>query len=167
MTKNHFVNLATFNLWANKKICDFISANLSAENTEREIVSSFPSVKKTLYHIWDAEHIWLERLHGILKSEFPSKLFIGTFEVGAMQFLKNSTTLVEFVSGCDEKFFSGEIFFIHSSGDKLTQKVDDVLTHVVNHSTFHRGQLITMFRQLGLSEGMPRTDFIAYRRERL
>ncbi|MEO8087485.1 MAG: DinB family protein [Bacteroidota bacterium] len=165
MNKTHFTDLATFNCWANKKICDFIAANLTAEMVDREIGSSFPSVRKTLYHVWDAEAIWLQRLNGISKGKFPSDNFIGTFEEGARKFMDNSNELLKKISLSDDSFFQSSITFTVRSGKEYTQEVKPVLTHVINHSTFHRGQLITMFRQLGFTTGIPETDFIEYYRE--
>jgi len=166
MTKEHFLNLAAFNMWANKKICDFISANLDETLSGREIVSSFSSVKKTVYHLWDAETIWLERLHGNSLRDGPGKNFTGTLQNGLANFLGNSKALREFLSEQTEDFFAGSITFTHRSGKVYTQEINAVLTHVMNHSTFHRGQLITMFRQLGFVEDIPKTDFIEYYREK-
>lgn len=167
MNKKHFVDLATFNAWANKKIFDFISLNINTDLLEKEIVSSFPSVKKTIYHIWDAELIWLERLRGVSLKDFPSKTFSGTAEEGIRNFMLNTNALLEFASDCPANFFEGNISFTATSGKSYTQEVSAILTHVINHSSFHRGQLIMMFRQLGFTDGIPETDFIEYYRERM
>lgn len=166
MNKKHFVDLATFNAWANKKILDFISSNLSADQLEKEIVSSFPSVKKTIYHIWDAELIWLERLRGVSLKDFPSKTFMGSAEDGLKKFMENTNEFPDVVFKSPESFFEGNISFTATSGKSYTQEVSAILTHVINHSSFHRGQLIMMFRQLGFTKGIPETDFIEYYREK-
>src|SRR5436190_20558531 len=73
-------NYTRYNLWANTRVCDFLKSNCNDEQLDKEIVSSFPSVKKTLLHIRDAECIWLERLHGNSLSSFPGNSFKGTTE---------------------------------------------------------------------------------------
>ena len=55
------INYVKYNLWANQKICDFLKT-LSDEEVNKEIMSSFSSLQKTLIHVWDAQVIWLTRL---------------------------------------------------------------------------------------------------------
>ena len=65
-----------FNLWANQTINEYIlKAGEAVADVEQK--ASFPSVKKTLLHIWDGQVIWLNRLHGKSLSSFPSKDFQG------------------------------------------------------------------------------------------
>ena len=52
---------AAYNLWANQRIVEVIN-NLSDEQTERHIESSFNGIQKTLLHLWDIEDIWWQRL---------------------------------------------------------------------------------------------------------
>jgi uncharacterized damage-inducible protein DinB len=166
MYKSHFLNLGTFNFWANKKIMDFISGHVPAAMADQKIISSFPSVKRTIYHIWDAESIWLERMSGRSPMEFASINFNGSFKEGLTKFLDNSQMIHSFLIAKDESYFSGNVSYTHTSGKFYSHRVEDVLTHVMNHSTFHRGQLVTMFRQLGITEGIPKTDLIEYCREK-
>lgn len=166
MNKNHFADLATFNAWANKEIFDFITLNITDDLLDKEIVSSFPSVKKTIYHIWDAELIWLERLRGVSLKDFPSKTFMGSAADGLKKYIENTNAFLDVISKSPESFFEGNISFTATSGKSYTQEVSAILTHVINHSSFHRGQLIMMFRQLGFTEGIPGTDFIEYYREK-
>ncbi|MBK6840509.1 MAG: hypothetical protein IPG90_21225 [Bacteroidetes bacterium] len=53
-----------YNLWANQRLLDIISEHCSDEQLNRELVSSFPTIRKTLLHIWGAESVWLIRLNG-------------------------------------------------------------------------------------------------------
>jgi uncharacterized damage-inducible protein DinB len=167
MSKTQFIRLAAFNVWANRTMTDFISSNFSSGQEENEITSSFPSVRKTIYHVWDAEKVWLERMKGNSLMEFPSVHYQGSFSEGRQLFLQNSIALHEFISEKPQDFFEGDISYVHTSGKPYTQEASDVLTHVMNHSTFHRGQLITMFRQLGFNKGIPKTDFIEYVRQKV
>jgi len=145
---------------------DFISSHIDVAKADQEINSSFPSVKKTIYHIWDAEGIWLERLRGYSPMEFPSIHFPGSFTEGMKETMANSSAMLFFLSTQNESYFSGDVSYTHTNGKFYSQRIDDVLTHVFNHSTFHRGQLITMFRLLGFTNGIPETDYIEYCREK-
>jgi len=164
MMRDHYIQLAAFNVWANKRICDFIAANLTSEQIEKVLVSSFPSVRKTINHICDAEAIWLERLRGNLMNDW-SEHRGESFNEELTAFLEKSIALLEFLKAKNEAFISGNISYVHRSGIHYNEPASEILTHIINHSTFHRGQLIMMFRQLGFTEGIPKTDFIAYARE--
>jgi len=56
-------NLASYNLWATVRLCDFLKT-IPEEELDKEFVSSFPSLRKTLYHAWGAQQIWLMRIKG-------------------------------------------------------------------------------------------------------
>lgn len=62
-----------YNVWANERLTGLF-ANLPEELADKTIESSFPSVKKTILHIWDAELIWLKRLKEEVITDFPVKL---------------------------------------------------------------------------------------------
>jgi len=65
-----------YNLWANRRMIAMLSP-LSETQIAQDIISSFPSVKMTLLHIWDAEVIWLKRLQGESLDYWPSYNFEG------------------------------------------------------------------------------------------
>ena len=56
-----------------------------------------------------------------------------------------------------------EVTYYNTRGDRYTNTVEDILLHVANHTTHHRGQIIADFRGAGLEP--PKTDYIFYRRE--
>ena len=162
--KTLFTKYTRYNLWANQRVCDFIKNNLSEEQLNKEIISSFPSLKQTLYHIWDAENIWLKRLQGESLSTFPSRDFKGTSEAGINSFLSNSKKFSDVISSKDDSFFQSSFKYTNIKGVQFESKASDIIQHVVNHNSYHRGQIITMFRQIGFTE-LFSTDYIAFCRE--
>src|SRR4051812_32960679 len=116
MDKSHFIKMAAFNVWANKMVETFISDNIDDGLAEKKIISSFPSVKTTIYHIWDAESIWLERMSGRSPMEFASINFKGSFKEGLTKFLDNSQMIHSFLIAKDESYFSGNVSYTHTSG---------------------------------------------------
>lgn len=121
MNKAHFIQLATFNVWANRKMVDFIRDRLNKDEAEKEIVSSFSSVTKTVYHLWDAEVIWLERLRGNSLREFPSVHFKGTMHEGWDAFMSNSAAILEFLSAQEEGYF-GMSSLIPTPAERFTNR---------------------------------------------
>lgn len=154
-----------FNAWANGKIVEILS-NVDENLFEKEVKSSFPSLRKTILHVWDAEQIWFTRLQGGNPTTWPSAAFHGTNKEMLAGFIKNSTDLAVFMADKDRAFLDSKITYKNMKGLEFTQPVEDILFHVVNHGSFHRGQLITMLRELGFDK-FPSQDLIAYQRLQL
>jgi uncharacterized damage-inducible protein DinB len=152
-----------YNLWANKKVCEFL-LTLTDEQLNREVLSSFPSLQKTVLHSWDAQFIWIERLNGRSLTGFPSKSFSGTFEDATKGLLESSQQLIDFVETSNESFLKTPLTYKNIAGEEFKNSVCDIIQHIVNHGTFHRGQKITMLRHLGFTK-LFSTDYIAFCRE--
>lgn len=162
--KQMLVEYARYNLWANENL---ISLFRSVDDAliSQHIVSSFPSIRATLLHLWDCESLWFERLNGNSPTEFPSKHFNGSNSEIFDGLLKASIALVQFTEEKPAPFYRDKCKFLTlSDGKENIQTVREMILHCINHSTSHRGQLIMMCRQLNLSP-IPRTDYIIYSRE--
>ena len=134
------------------------------ERLTKEIISSFPSIKLTLIHIWDAQTIWLKRFKNELVTDWPGKNFSGSKSDLLEGFLNSSKDLHDFVSALKDGEENLIINYSNMKGEKFSTPVSDIIIHCVNHSTFHRGQIITMLRQAGKTDFMS-TDFINYVRQ--
>ncbi len=130
----------------------------------QETVSSFTSLEKTMLHLWDAEHIWLQRLkHQEIKS-MPSEVFSGTSDDAMNSLIASSAAVRDFVIALSESDFDQKCTYVHRDGHTYSPSFAEVIHHCMNHSTFHRGQLVTMGRALGLVDP-PKTDYIQFVRE--
>jgi uncharacterized damage-inducible protein DinB len=153
----------TYNLWANERIGHVIMAQDEAVlNAEQK--SSFTTISKTVFHIWDAEVIWLTRLKGSSLTDWPSKSFNGTKADMLHGLIKNSTELLNYVKERGEPFLGQTIAYKSIKGDSFESSVEEILFHVVNHGTYHRGQIITMLHGSGAKQ-MVSTDLINWFRE--
>ena len=154
---------AAYNLWANKKIIE--TANqLSEEQINKEIVSSFPSVYKTVLHLMEVENVWWERLL-LAEHTTLSGWFTGNFDELSKKLLELSMQWQTWIQNANEVNISHVFAYQNSKKEHFKQPVYEMLLHLFNHQTFHRGQLITMFRQLGLDK-IPPTDFIVFSRKK-
>lgn len=151
---------ASYNLWANERINNILNS-LPEHLLCKELKSSFRSISRTVLHMYDAETIWLKRLEGHSLKNWPSEDFSGTtFE--ALQMLENASKNVrDYVNNISVKRIYDECTFTSFAGTEYTIKVHDIIQHCMNHSTFHRGQIVTMLRELDITE-LPSTDYIAY-----
>ncbi len=142
--------LSTFDAWANRRLFE-ASAALTSEQRARRVASSFPSLADTLAHILAEEWIWLRRCLGEDPHDTPPSLELG-------EVLAERLALIRGLTGGD---LAREVPFRSLEGHPRRQTVRDMLVHVVNHSTYHRGQAATILRQLGAAA--PETDFVVFR----
>jgi uncharacterized damage-inducible protein DinB len=151
-----------YNIWANGKIAEFIG-KVDEKLFDAEVKSSFPSLRKTVYHVWDAEFIWLKRLQGTSLSDWPSKQFTGNREEALKGWADCSKNLFDFIVDKDQSYYESVLTYKSVKGDEYKTPVDGIIMHVVNHGTFHRGQLVTMLRELGYTD-LSSTDLVTFYR---
>ena len=155
--------------WANDLAME--AANrLPEEDLGRDVCVSHQSILGTLLHMAGAEWIWLERWHGRspVKAEAWSRW---TPEVCAdLATLKDRWSEVidrrtQLLTNIDEDRLAAELPFTLLSGDPSSMPLIDQMQHVVNHATMHRGQIVSMIRQLGIEP--PATDLIFFLRREI
>ncbi|HTM65492.1 MAG TPA: DinB family protein [Flavipsychrobacter sp.] len=162
--KETLLRYADYNIWANKRIIDTL-LQLDEEQIDQKIESSFPTIRKTVYHAWSAEYIWLQRLQLAEQPIWIEGVFNGSFEQGCMLWQDVSLELRKFVGDqYEDKSFSHVLQYYDRKKQSFKTPVCDVLMHLFNHATYHRGQLITMMRQCGVRK-VPGTDFITFARK--
>ena len=154
-----FCPLFAYTEWANARIFECVDGLPEAEYT-RTIESSFPSIAATLAHIISAEWVWLRRWKG------ESPTVVPEWAGGASrQVLHETLREVEaerdaFLNTLTEDSFTAPISYRSVKGDPFTRPLWITLQHVINHSTYHRGQLTTMLRQVGAAP--PSTDLTLF-----
>ena len=151
--------LTQYNLWANQITTGYV---LKAGETIADIEQpgSFPTVRKTLLHIWDAQFIWLSRLQGTSLTEFPSKSFKGNLAEACDGLLKSSQQFIDYVESLNGNYDT--VFAYHTlDGKKFENKVADIIIHAINHGTYHRGQIINLLRGAGFTE-VGSTDYMRF-----
>ncbi len=160
--KSLLTKYTTYNYWANKRIIDKLRS-LPEDMLLQEQKNSFRSIHATIMHINDAEIIWMKRLKGISLNKWPSEDFKGTPNEALDRLEASSLDIKNYVMGITDEKLQENISFNSLDGKNYTMKIDEIIQHAVNHSTFHRGQIVTMLRNLDVT-GIPSTDFIAYLR---
>jgi uncharacterized damage-inducible protein DinB len=162
MTMDEVRQLLAYDAWANA--CVFAAAeNLTDEQLEAPAASSFPSVTGTLGHIVAAEWVWLRRFRGESPTAPPPwvtearvarlRAELDTVEADRNQYLAQ-------LSDAD---LDQIISYRTLSGEAHADRLGGLIRHVVNHSTYHRGQVATQLRQL--DSVPPNTDLITYLRQ--
>jgi len=158
--KSLLLDYVNYNHWANKCIADLL-LKLEPPLLDKEIKSSFPTLRKTVHHIWDAELAWTARLKQESVNWPPTQYFKNP---AIDEFINTSANFVECIASKDETFINGSTTYKNSKGETFTSPNAGIIMHCMNHSTFHRGQLITMVRELGIVD-LPPTDMIVFLRQ--
>lgn len=159
--KELLLQYAKYNVWANKRLIEVI-IKLEAGHSEKEIVSSFPSLKATAMHTWCAESIWLQRLDLVEQPVWMENVFKGSFDEMLAEWIKTSEALVAFIEKqFDARGFEHVLQYYNLQKRPMKLPVFTALTHAFNHSSYHRGQLVTMLRQLGITK-IPSLDLVQY-----
>lgn len=148
MNKADIHRLFAYTHWANSRALEAV-VKLSVDDLNRDTGSSFPSVFKTLEHMLAAEWVWLKRLNGIS----PAAMFDGhsckTLYELRERWSINDLEWIAFIEAMSDEDLAREIHYQNLAGDKLMFAQGQIMQHVPNHSTYHRGQIVTMLRQLG------------------
>ena len=163
MNLEDFRTLYDYNSWANHRTLD-ASAALTPEQFTRDLGSSFSSVRDTLAHIYGAEWFWLERWHGRTPAKLPSPADFPDFGTVRRGFAEMDRNLVDYVASLTQDDLQRVLQFKTLAGVPYSTPLAPCLQHVANHSTYHRGQVTTMLRQLGAKAAS--TDLIFFYRER-
>ena len=153
-------DFTTYNLWANRLMVDWLRKKPS-ELMTKEVPSSFPSLHLTMLHTWGAEKVWIERLREDAPTPFLTQSFSGTTEDVFDGLLDCSEQFRDLIAGQNAAYFTSSASYVHINGKENTQNRAQMILHCMQHSTYHRGQLVTIARNLGLTDP-PQTDYIAY-----
>ncbi len=148
---------ATYNVWANQKLMDVI-LTLPEEKQLAEMPSSFTSLYKTVLHMLDAENIWWQRMKLLERIIIPSENFTGTMQDLASNLLQQSKQWEEWVGNTSDLMLEHVFQYQNVKREQFKMPIYQMVHHVFNHGTYHRGQLINMLRQLGVDK-LPATDF--------
>jgi uncharacterized damage-inducible protein DinB len=163
MMKQMLDQYASYNRWANQLITQSI-LSLPEEKQLQEVPGSFPSLFRTVMHMWDAESIWWQRIRLHERMVIPSEAFKSGTKEAVRGLLNQSAQWEDWVCGSSEMQLSHIFAYQNSRREQFKQPVADVLMHVFNHGTYHRGQLVAMLRSLGETK-IPATDLIVYTRK--
>ena len=162
--KDILLAATAYNLWANKRLANVLRT-LTSEQLQQTGTGSFPTIEKTMEHLWFAENIWLQRLQLAEQIIDPRETASLLFEENLNAWLSCSADLHAWVKTLQDEQGCTHVFHYRTiKGDLCKSKVWECIQHVMNHGSFHRGQLVNKLREVGITT-IPATDFIVYSRE--
>ena len=151
--------LYDYNHWANQRAISSVTP-LTHEMFIRSMGNSFGSVRDTLAHILGAEWIWLERWLGRSPKALLSASDFPTVQTLQQRWAAVRHDQSEFIQTLVPDRLQEEVSYINTRGERYAYALWRQMVHVVNHSSYHRGQITTLLRQMG-AEPMS-TDLLDY-----
>ena len=165
MTISHFAHLAAYNEWMNRKLYDAAAA-LRAERVHEDRGAFFGSIFGTLNHLVIADLIWFKRIAAGLPglaslqsldalprpTSLDQRLCATLPELDALR-AQLDAAIIGFCAEVQPARLDEAFTWTSMKGVASTKRLGDVLLHVFNHQTHHRGQATTLFSQLGVDVG--------------
>ena len=160
MTRTELDTHLRFSAWATKRLLEAAAA-LPPEELRRDRGSSHRSIEETLAHGFQADRAWLSRL-----TENPHRMAMkDPEEVHDLAFLQREWPLLheKWLAWAGSAIADDVIWYKNLAGREFQNPVWQIVLHVVNHATQHRGQVSAMLRMAGVTP--PSTDLIGFYRE--
>ena len=144
--KEYVVLQLDYSRWASERTLQ-AARPLSQEELARDLGDSYKGVLGTLSHIFQADRIWLSRLRGTPRLTLSDPDEIWTLDGLAEAWSVTADGYRDWLNGVDD--LQTNLTYKNLAGQSQALPLWQVLSHVVNHATYHRGQITTMLRQLG------------------
>lgn len=154
--------LVDYHYWANDRILKAVEA-IPAEAYSRELGSSFPTIGATLAHLMYAEAVWLGRWLGE-RIPAPTPEELPTAAAARERWRTLEERFRQFVGGLSQADLHRVHTMRNTTGKEFQHPLWEMIHQVLNHGTYHRGQVVTMLRQVGADAAS--TDLIQYYRRR-
>jgi uncharacterized damage-inducible protein DinB len=166
MTLQDALTLLDYHYWARDRMLDAVEVLTPAQYT-RDLGNSFRSVRDTVVHTYSAEWNWYSRWIGTSPSSMLDAAQFPDVKTVRNAWLLQEEKVRVLVASLGAAHELDRVFkYRLMNGEEATSIFSHMLQHVVNHATYHRGQVTTMLRQLG-APAPKSQDLIRYYREKL
>jgi uncharacterized damage-inducible protein DinB len=146
-----------YNYWARDRQLQ-VCASLTAEQFLRPLAGSFLSLRDTLAHMVAVEWLWLERWKGRSPKSLLSSGDFPALEAVVERWNAVEREMREYLAGLDEEALARSLTYMNFQGEPWTYPLWEMIAHVLNHQSYHRGQVATLLRMLGVQP--PHVDFL-------
>lgn len=161
--KHEALRLYEYHVWANEKVFERLQ-EVPEGVSEQEVPSVFPTITQTLAHMLKTDYVWLLAMKGESYEEVGPKVGVLLQELKG----KNVHELRKLFAESAQQFrdFFGQISmedtsaYTHPALGTVHARYADIVQHVANHGTYHRGNISAMLRQMGHAGAS--SDYIFY-----
>jgi len=155
--------LFAHNAWANRRFLAALEP-LPVEAYVRDLKSGHGGLHGTLCHIVWAEQLWLNRWLGKPNPAVPQGRDLASLAAARTRWEAIESERATFLAGLTERRLDETVAVKPSTGGEYRHTFREMFRHAIDHSSYHRGQLVTLLRQVGATP--PGTGLIVFYRER-
>lgn len=152
-------DLILYMLWADRQTLQAVRP-VKPEDLTRDAGISFKSILGTLAHMLGAQQVWLSRFSGNPLTRVPNLDDFPDLMSWITAWEEMAAGLEAFLAGLTDEQLAADLTWSNTRGDTFTRPLWQPLLHMVNHTTYHRGQIVSLLRQMGYTA--PSTDLIYY-----
>jgi uncharacterized damage-inducible protein DinB len=153
------ITLFAYDRWANARMFDACH-KVPLDRYAEEVVPGWPSLRSTVVHLVAATNLWKQRFLGQPIDHFITESELATIDDAARLSLANHDAYDQLLRNLSPENLVGLFTYRNLKGQTVTAPLWTALRHVVNHATYHRGQVASKLGRLGVEA--PITDFIYY-----
>ncbi|MED4207168.1 DinB family protein [Neobacillus mesonae] len=161
---NDCIRLYDYHVWANKRVFNHLK-ELPSEIYRQQIKSVFASLEEVVVHLFKTDVVWLcamsdksyEEIQQLF-GEYSNRLENKSLEEMEKEYMEFSNGYFDFLNSQED--LNANKTLKHPMFGQLETRLSELVQHVVNHGTYHRGNITAMLRQLGYPG--PSTDYIFY-----
>lgn len=151
---------AAYNHWANQQLINWLKSK-PGHLQDQAVASSFSGIKQTLYHILQVQEFWLSSLRGVTPELAYGVVFMGKVEDLYADILEQSAQFVQHLQLLDDEELAEACYVNIPFVGEVNRPVFEIVHHTMTHSTYHRGQLVTIGHHLDWHDA-PMTDYMFY-----
>ena len=156
--------LVDYHYWARDRLLSVVET-LSKEQLTKNLGNSFPSIFDTVVHLYGADWIWRTRWNGESPTALPASSAFSDLDAVRNAWQEEERRIRAFLRFLGPDGVDRPIHYRGWDGRQQAQPFWQMLQHLVNHGSYHRGQVTTMLRQINVNP--PKSmDLIAFYRER-
>jgi len=157
-------HLYAYHRWRVQRMCQVLM-EVDDAALHRPLQGSFETLAKLLGHMIGAERLWMERIMNAQRQHPATDAQLPSFEDASVQDLATAwrdcaDEWFDLLLPLSEECLLRNVTYKTTKGELYSSRLSDILLHVQNHATYHTGQLVAVYRALGLTP--PSTDYIAY-----
>jgi uncharacterized damage-inducible protein DinB len=157
--RDHLVRRLAYHHWAGDKAFEAVSA-LTAEQLDRPFGGSFGTGRALLRHVVGVERLWLDRFHGNSPKGLPEFPASWSGQDYRDEWIRVKPEQTKYLQSLTADALAGPLTYTNIKGETWSYQLSDILEHLVNHGTYHRGQITHLLRTMGLAA--PTTDFLFF-----
>jgi uncharacterized damage-inducible protein DinB len=157
MMRDDLFALYAFNRWADGRVVEKIR-QLSPEQYVKEPEPGWASIRATVVHMAGATDIWARRIQGETVTVRPTEADVPTLEDAERYLAKGHDAFNHLLTSLSSERLASIWSYRNFQGEEFRLPLWAVLRHVVNHASYHRGQIASKLKRFGVEP--PSTDFV-------